>query len=238
MIGFYLLKKGNYFILGINQNQEKVHVLYIVDDDEPENNDENNTSIKSMKTSGEKTRRTNETLTCVKSPIFNHSETIDVHDIQPFITLNITHNVNDNLPENNIVIHLSDNNNYTNSQPDDNNEISNFHVVNTSIESPKSPEKDSKYKMKSPSNNYEITTSLHDLNTITKSTNSPEVLDLSNTKSPNDTNELFNSHNINLILKHKTYLKKIINTTRNHPTIKQVRNHQIHPKYSFHHEIS
>ena len=100
---------------------------------------------------------------------FNHSETIDVHDIQPSITLNLSNNANDNLPRNNNVIYLADNNNDTNSQPDDNNEISNSHVVNTSIESQKSPEKDNKYKMKSPSNNYEITTSSHEINTTTKS---------------------------------------------------------------------
>ena len=52
-------EKGDYIIRGINQNQENVHDLDIADDDEPENNDENNTSIKPMKRSGEKTRTTN-----------------------------------------------------------------------------------------------------------------------------------------------------------------------------------
>ena len=120
-------EKDDCIILGINQNQEFFYDLDIVDDDEPGNNDENNTSIKSMKTSGGETRTTNETLICVKSPNFYHFETIDVHDIQPSITLNLTYNVNGNLPENNNVIHLADNNNDTNiPQPDDNNEISNY----------------------------------------------------------------------------------------------------------------
>ena len=54
-----LTEKGDYIIRGINQNQENVHDLDIADDDEPENNDENNISIKPMKKSGEKTRTTN-----------------------------------------------------------------------------------------------------------------------------------------------------------------------------------
>ena len=163
-------EKGNYVILGINQNQENVHDLDIVDDNEPENNNENNTSTKSMKTSGEKTRTTSEILTCVKSPNLNHSETIDVHDVQPSITLNLTNNVNENLPENNNAIHLADNNNDTNNaQPDDNNEISNSGEVNTSIESLNLPEEHNKYNKKSPNNNNEITTSSHEINTTTKS---------------------------------------------------------------------
>ena len=125
-----------------------------------------------MKTSDQRTRSTYETLTYVKSPNFNHSKTIDVHDIRPSIILNQTNNVNENLSENNNLIHLADKNNDTNNQqPDNNNKISNSYEVNTSIESPNLPEEDNNYNKKFPNNNNTITTSSHEINTTTKSSN-------------------------------------------------------------------